>query len=489
MAKTTAASGAMTASDRLSPILIREIQQMVKSKVFLAITALMLLAILLAAILFATQSASHINFDGQDAFLITLVVLAPILLFIVPYNAFSSMRQEVTSGTSELLFLSKLTPWQIVRGKLQSSVVLLMLYLSVFAPLMAMTFFLRGVTVPDIAITLGLGIELSLLGVSIALMLGAFCRYPIVATFLRGFVALAFAVGTMFMWAFFADRYEFSWFLRSGIYFWQFHVLYSAICIFGLILFSQCAASLLAHPFENRSTELRVLAAFGTVLTFALTALLVERNYWNDAGCIICIAAVIGLTPFFLFSTSEASGFSPRTRLQVPASRLLAFLSLPFLPGGGRGLLFSLLLTFICAGSVALLYTYSTSSRRFTSHIEEMTLITAAFVIWSLVFTLGSSVLRSCLPKTIKFNWVARIIWPLAYGIIHFVIALVISSSRTYRADHDLQVFYCVFGGVLTAILLLCSIPRMYYSRKETMAAAEDRRRKRVKKKVGRHAG
>src|SRR5262249_15126898 len=73
----------------------------------------------------------------------------------------------------DLLFISTLRPSGIIAGKLQASVVLILLIFSACAPFMTFTYLLRGIDIPSIVILLVLDFLVVLLGTQAAIFLGA----------------------------------------------------------------------------------------------------------------------------------------------------------------------------------------------------------------------------------------------------------------------------------------------------------------------------
>ena len=141
--------------DRFNPILVREIQQAVSGRAFLITVSVSLTCVVLVAMLIAWgDSGTQI---GREAFIWTLRLFTPVAIFFVPLQAFISTRHEVSGGTAEHLLLTRLRPGAIVRGKLFAAMVQFIVFVSLFAPLMALTFLLRGVDVPTIAVLLALG--------------------------------------------------------------------------------------------------------------------------------------------------------------------------------------------------------------------------------------------------------------------------------------------------------------------------------------------
>lgn len=100
-------------ADRLSPILIKELRQSLRARVFLYS-----FFILPAAAAIATGLSVALQMSGDDEFGETFFWVAvgfPMLLSAVP--AVLTLRSEIDSRTLELMMLTHLTPWRILLGK------------------------------------------------------------------------------------------------------------------------------------------------------------------------------------------------------------------------------------------------------------------------------------------------------------------------------------------------------------------------------------
>ena len=102
-------------SDRINPILVREVQQAVKGRLF----AIMVLVTLAITVVVAVVVGSEYRPDGSSgrrAFEYGTAVLVPLVLFVVPMQAYHSMRYELRSGIVEQLLLTRLRSTNLHTG-------------------------------------------------------------------------------------------------------------------------------------------------------------------------------------------------------------------------------------------------------------------------------------------------------------------------------------------------------------------------------------
>jgi len=396
-------------ADRLNPILVREVQQSFHGRAFVVTLAVALTAVVLTAM--AAAGGGPGAAIGRSAFRATLVAMTPILLFVVPFGAFLSTRHEVGGGTSEHLLLTRLSPARIVLGKVLAGLVQFTVYLSLFAPLAALTFLLRGVDLPTILIVLGLALLLSVFATCLAVALGASSAFGQMKSLPFGLAALGLGGLTLLVvFAIPAGLALLSTALRSG----DLDTLLVGVVwpvAACAVLAAMVAASFLAHPFENRSTGFRVFA----LVLLGGTALWARHLAGDTAGGFVgplFTAAAAPLTFFFwMFAASEEENLSPRVRTLVPKRPLLAVAATPFLPGGGRGVLFTLLL----AGTAAALGSGVVAAG---GRPAEPRIVRVAFLAWAyaLFFAGAARLLRSILPAGPRGTWLCRGLVPAALG-------------------------------------------------------------------------
>ena len=103
------------ASDRLSPILVKELRQGVRGHVFTGAFLLQQLLLLCAASLSILLDVNPGNREILTFLFWTCVTLP--LVIILPLGAAVSISGELAANTFEPLLLTRLTPWRLVAGK------------------------------------------------------------------------------------------------------------------------------------------------------------------------------------------------------------------------------------------------------------------------------------------------------------------------------------------------------------------------------------
>jgi hypothetical protein len=164
--------------DLLNPIVVKELRQAVKSRIVISALILFLLvqlSILLLNLSFGdrpTGEAFNLH-AGRDIFLILQAILLGTCMVLIPPYAGVRLSAERSDTNVDLLFISTLRPRSIIAGKLQASVVLILLIFSACAPFMTFTYLLRGIDIPSIVLVLVLDFLVVLLSTQGAIFLGA----------------------------------------------------------------------------------------------------------------------------------------------------------------------------------------------------------------------------------------------------------------------------------------------------------------------------
>lgn len=473
-------------SDRCNPILLRELQQMFGGKVFNLAILLMLLAVFLVALGIALQP-HEVASDrgGRDVFIVVLMVLTPVLTLVLPMQAFNSMQFELREGSVDQLLMSDLKPRQIVRGKLQAAALVIFAFLGAFAPLLAVTYLLRGIDVTTIALVLAIGTLSALAASSVGMAMGAVTAIKPLQQLARVGVSLGLGVLTI---ASMAGMYDVVREVAWGVsrFEWQPFVAMAVALLLGIALMQMIAAAVLTHPYENRSTPFRVLPFAAALLALGMIYWMVEPRYLDE----VCPAAGVTLMvcgiPFAIAAVTEAPRLSPRVRTMVPRNRLLALLSTPFLPGGDRGYLFFLLLVGASGVLAGLLpWLFGILPHRSLAVVFGMT--GSYLVIYLTVMRALRGDGTGARPR------IRAIIGTLLILVLAIVVPLVVDLARHGGVDawswpHLFNPFYTIDRfdrqpdravlaalGICAAICVLLRVPGMLRGLREVMEASRAR--------------
>lgn len=488
-------------SDRLNPILVREVTQAVKGRAFgLTVFAALGISVVIALAVVGDGGAGPSS--GRNAFNSGLATLAPLLLFVVPMGAYHSMRLELSKGIVEQLLLSRLRPWSIVTGKLLAASVQFVLYVSVMAPLLATSYLLRGVDLPTIALSLVFA-ALANLGATAAAISGAAQG---VVPAMQGLANVGFAFGlgvASFGAVGFIVSGEYLRDVSSLLTSTEFGAVTSAIVLAvfaGMTLSGLVAQSFLMHAFENKSTGFRLFLFAMPIVVFAWLFTFVGPTARAEAlSAMLFMLTLLG-TVFGIFMTTEQGDLSPRVRAHVPRGRLAALCAAPFLPGRDRGM--ACVLLYLVA-IVALVWTQGPSgsgwSGRMFDGLRRLSTYTAAYAV---VYLAIARWLRSRLPASVGGSHAARALLPLvlvAFMVVPLLIDVFVHGEvDDWHFGHVMNPFWTIsefafrdghwrITPVLAsaaAVVAALQVPLFVRGVREVLAAAAVRRAAKAEQRV-----
>jgi len=344
------------ASDLLSPIVVKEVRQIVRGREFVSAFGATLVAGLAIAFFSAADAVSGSGTAGRWAFGALMSCLAVLGLAIVPLGAFNALRIERLEQTLELITLTALTPRRVVIGKLLAQAVKLVTLFAAMAPFIAMSFLLGGIDFLTILLLLAILFIGSLWMSSAALFLSSLLKS-------RAMVGLAFAGGILVLFFVFGVGRGLMFYLSRGVFtlgpvfgigftdpWWALAAL-TTFCLATMVNLVLLAENRLALAAPNRVTPLRVgfLVQFLLIVAWALSFIKTPATVRPEAVMMLGVLGGLHLALVAMFAVTEDLVVA---RPPVGSRRRLLG---PFYPGGGRGALYVLAQMAILMGAAWLL--------------------------------------------------------------------------------------------------------------------------------------
>ncbi|MBK7859217.1 MAG: ABC transporter permease [Archangiaceae bacterium] len=473
-------SGAATWSERLNPIVVKEVRQGLRTRVFWVFFGLMLLACLVISLV-AWATASELGFDGGRPFFIAFYVcLGIVQFFIIPYTAYRSMAREREDETWVLLTLTGLGPRRILRGKLSSFLVQGALYASAAGPFLLFCYYLNGIDLPTILLCVLTGAAWQLFLTSVCVCTATLAEARITRALLHFMLLGTLLWGLMSGIGAVAGFVEGARSLLSDDAFWAAAIgtLWSLVS-YAVLLFEAAAARLsLATESYARGPRLAfVVQVAGAVGLFFWG--------WQRSGSdadVLAVAEVllcVHLAFVGLFVASDVDGMARRHWAGSPRLDL-------FKPGALRGFLLTALMVLTVGGIfVALLLSH------YDGDVKELRgmLAAPAFVLLYLaaptvlarlfehhpsqtpvlvrVFTLGLVMLGSGVPPLVAVLVGAEPDQP-ALNALNPVVGLI----NLFRGESGWPAVLLLYGVSAGAVILALSMLFARDARPKDLAAA-----------------
>ncbi|NOK22317.1 ABC transporter permease [Corallococcus carmarthensis] len=344
--------------DRLNPLVVKEVRQGLRTRIFWVCFGLLLAACLvLSLIAFGNTHDSTYTREGRTYFFSFFVCLALVHFGVIPFNAYRSLAREREDETWSLLLLTGLGPRRILRGKVASFLVQAVLYASAVGPFLLFSYFLNGIDLPTILVVLLFGgawmVFLTLVSVCAATLADSRMGRAAVRLALVGVLVVTFFQSLTLTYVVTQERgasftFDRDFFLGLGAAFW---LLVSE----GWLVF-ETAVARLSLVTEDYTRHPRRALVVQVVLTFVgMTAMwwLVDRK--DDIPGVMGILGGLHLIFASLFVATDVDGQSRPLRAGTRPWSL-------FKPGALRGFRLSVLLLLGWAAGCAVLLWFSESS-------------------------------------------------------------------------------------------------------------------------------
>ena len=315
-------------ADWLSPMLVKELRQGVRTRVFvflfILLQAFMLLDLILSLLIASTGIATT-----QGTFFFWLMVAVPTLL-IIPVSGLNAIGSEIRGNTLELIFLTRLTAFRIVVGKWFALFVQSLLLVCAVLPYLVLRYFMGGVNLASELLLLGAMLAGSALLIAVATGLSAFpARIVRPLTMVVGI--LAFIMGLNIFGSFYL-RGMMASSLPDLV-----QIGTALICAVILtLLMLDVGAARIAPPAENHSAAMRLLAFAG--LLVAVGAQAFSRRFAGVTVGALVVAYIVCAIAVCEQPRAIPSLYRPFARWGWPGRVAGKF----FYPGWHTGVLFSL---------------------------------------------------------------------------------------------------------------------------------------------------
>lgn len=335
-------------SDRLSPMLVKELRQGLKGYGFMILFIAM--QAILAFYIFGAAFASSYDDTGNQISTIVFFLLSMVTLIAQPLRGMSAISAEVKENTIELMVMTKLSAWRIVFGKWISIVSQSALIIIAVAPYLIVRYFFGGMQLfPEIMVLISIFI-LSASFTAITVGLSAIPSFLLRGIASAGIAITVYTVSThMFdsrgSYQELLDICGFATAIHTSVYSL---ILISAIYLGWLAL--DFGASYIAPVAENRATPRRLIALLLILLTACIFL-------FAPANMMVALPIIIGLLaiPICIISLTESSFLLPNVSASFISRSPIVSLSRYLLyPGWQSGIWYSLLLYLITIISISL---------------------------------------------------------------------------------------------------------------------------------------
>jgi hypothetical protein len=250
------------ASDRLSPIIVKELRQGVRGHLF---TGAFLLQQLLLVGIASLGLAMDTNPGSREVFSFFFWAFVTIpLVLILPLGAAVSISGELAANTLEPLLLTRLTPWRLVAGKWAATASQALVLAAAALPFVLVRYYLGAVEIAQDLFFLAGYVCCSLLLASVAVAisparLSALFRWVLMAV-------LGLVLGSSFMVVMGRAAYWRAVYSAPGGTVWPSLLAFMAVSLIGVLAALEASALQVAPAATARPMRLRMLALLALAL-------------------------------------------------------------------------------------------------------------------------------------------------------------------------------------------------------------------------------
>lgn len=474
--------------DWINPIAVKELRQVVKSRlvtVILMVFLFLMLFVMGINLLFTQSSVGDPRgmAGGRSVFIAFQTILLPTLMLVIPIYAAARMSSERSETNVDLLFISALSPSSIILGKFVAALMIAILIFSIFAPFMLFTYLLRGVDLSMIIYVLIVDI-MAMLGATIfALFLGSIsCGRG-----LKIFVNLVGFYGVFNIWI---VLMTYTNMVISGEFFgsdeWSFLVLGTVWALLECFLLYSYAIALISSPSSNRMLPVRLAQLsfwFMSILVLFVYILLSPVLGFSQVRLVIGFWFGINmfhLSIYYVIATCERTECGPRIARTIPKNQLWRILGFLLYTGSAGGVLFTLIFMVLTLFIVFLLQ-YEMFGLPIKDLIDFIA-IWSIIAVYTICYCQSAALIRYYFLKNQinpAYTWVLGLVL-LAIGIfVPSVFAIIFNISTNYEFsmwmipnpfiavitipkygfDHIIWYLMLLFLVIWLALLALASIP------------------------------
>jgi hypothetical protein len=290
------------------------------------------------------------NYLGAQLFAsIAGVMMTVTFIFLPIYVGIRSMAER-SSASADLLYITTMSPVQIITGKFLSGAALVGIFYTAALPFMVFSYLLRGIDLPTILLTVSFLYMINCLLLLAAMMLasmGIHFIFKILIALFVGLPIILYTIGGVLMAGAFATLggaltggrfweealpFIFTWLLNCGLA--------------GGLIFFLCV-TFITPIAANREYPMRIYCTvlWAVIGLEAFIWALVENQWEIFAGGFLFISGLLGVFGIF-YSIGLEDHLSVRVRRDIPRHPLRRAVAFLFFNGALGGIILSCLLAF-----------------------------------------------------------------------------------------------------------------------------------------------
>ncbi len=439
----------------LNPVVVKELRQAVRNWFVIGVLLLLLLILFVAMVMYVITESIGATANptlGRSVFQLFFGILSVGSMIFIPGYTGTRFAKEREDANVDLMFITTLTPGQIIRGKILCGVILTGLFFSVFMPFMAFTYLLRGIDLPSIFIVLVMNFITVTAMIHLAVFLASL---PVSRNFKIGITAGTFFLGVSWIGGLTFGAFEM---INRGVGsrlgswdFWGPALTFLVAAALVMRVLYIAAVALITAPSANRALPVRV----NTTICFLVAAVipLLWEYFGGGSGSGITekVSAIFGLPLLavcLIVCVSSHDKLSLRIRRTIPITPFKRAVAFVFYSGAAGGLVWCALLA-VCTLTLGFLSFGGAgggwlgfgrkTSYAMTSGASDW-LVFASIIAYFFAYALTGLYLhrRFWSTRPPKLAGIAAIIVPLLFGVIPTLVLFFLNRFTSTALDQFL---------------------------------------------------
>ena len=342
-----------------NPVVVKELRQAVRNWFVVGVLLLLLLILFVAMVMYVLSESIGATANptlGRSVFQLFFGILSVGSMIFIPGYTGTRFAKEREDANVDLMFITTLTPGQIIRGKILCGVILTGLFFSVFMPFMAFTYLLRGVDLPSMFVVLAMNFIVVVAMIHLAVFLACL---PVSRNFKVGISAGTFLFGMSWI-----GGLTFSAFgmISSGVGsrlgswdFWGPALTFLVAAALIMRVLYIAAVAMITAPSANRAVPVRVNTTICVLIAVAVPLLWelfggyggVPSGSLRETTALVVLPL---LAVCLIVCVSSSDKLSLRVRRTIPTSPFKRALAFVFYNGAAGGLVWCALLAVFMIG-------------------------------------------------------------------------------------------------------------------------------------------
>ncbi|MDB6134590.1 MAG: hypothetical protein JWM59_2833 [Verrucomicrobiales bacterium] len=267
------AAGLRDFSDRLSPMLVKELRQGLRSPIF--VWGLIGMNLCMAMVVWLTMEDSGSESLNQAFFGACCVVVCGLL----PLRGANALHEELKGNTIDTLVLTRLSGWRITLGKWVAVAAQQVLTMVTVLPYLIVRYFAGGLNVPLELAWLGVFLLLGLLAGAVLTGFSWLKYFLLRAAVMLGVTAASGAFCTAVLEEIYGYSNEYILDELYSHFGWRFFAIALVAVLHTMFFALDIGAAQVSAPSENRATRRRLVGLSAALIYFGL-------GLWGSSGTV-----------------------------------------------------------------------------------------------------------------------------------------------------------------------------------------------------------